>query len=332
VATEIVEDLAWSPPEGVTTHAGEPIDPEMDFFEPPPKEIGEIRTASSTLKVRQQPPSTLLRGLALFGPAAVAIAALHLTIQDVNPVLDIAAFAACFGLGWYFTRFSHTCSYVGKDGIARIRCARQRYRIAKREVFLFSRAEELRTSQTRHYHNGIYTHTAYNFTWSGPTGKVSKLELDDELDTGPVKAARGGPTGKVFKLEGTYRGEKTPPKPKDPFHFAQASEVAWSLAVLDRAQAELERDGAIKFRLTGSDWVALGPGFIDLSLKGQTQRCTSEEIDGVSIAGGVFKIKRKGAKEGWFRSEGVFQFAYGNMANARVFLLALDRLLGLRFS
>ncbi|HWE36350.1 MAG TPA: hypothetical protein VG406_07230 [Isosphaeraceae bacterium] len=306
MATEIVEDVAWSPPEGVTTHAGVPIDPEMDFFEPPPKEIGEVRTASSTLKVRQNPPSTAVRGAALFGPAALAIVILHYVANLTEPIFDIIAFLACFGLGWYFTRFSHTCSYVGKDGVARIRCARQRYRIAKREVFLFRDAQELRTSQTRHYHNGIYTHTAYNFTWSGPAGKV-------------------------FKLEGTYRGEKQPPKPKDPFHFAQAGEVAWSLAVLDRAQAELERDGAIKFRLTGTDWVALGPGFIDLNLKGQTQRCNAEEVDGVSIAGGVFKVKRKDAKEGWFRSEGVFQFAYGNMANARVFLLALDKLLGLRF-
>lgn len=307
MATEIVDEVAWAPPREATTHAGEPIDPQTDFFAPPPPEIGPVQTASSTLKVRQDPPSTLVRGLILFGPGALAIAALHV-LGDVNePVFDVLAFLTCFGIGWFVTRFSHTCSYVGKDGVARIRCGGQRHKIKKEDVFLFKDAAELRTSQTRHYHNGVYTGTAYNFTWSGPDGK------------------------KVFKLTGTYRGEKKPPKPKDPFHFAQAAEIAWSIALLDRAQPELEREGSIKFRLTGADWVALGPGFIDLNLKGKTERCTAEEIDGISIDSGVFKVKRKGAKEGWFRSEGVFQFAYGTMANARVFLMALDKLLGLRF-
>ena len=301
------QDVAWEPPAGMLTHGDVPIGTELDFFAPPPPEIGEVLNAFSSLKRGQRPLPAAAKGAILFLPGAVTLAALSYT-RAVDDLWQVVIFIALFAIGWLLTRFTHTCTYVGKAGVARFQCKKRRENITQQEIFLFRDAIELRTSQTRHYHNGVYTGTNYDFTWT------------DDQDR------------KVFRCHGTYRGEKKPPKPTDPFHFAESAEVAWSVHLLDRAQEQLDAAGAIVFRLGGTDWVAVGPGFLELNLKGERQRCESAEIGGFSINGGTFKVKRTDAKEGWFRSTGVFQFPYGTMANARVFLLAIDRLLGHRFS
>ena len=77
--------------------------------------------------------------------------------------------------------------------------------------------------------------------------------------------------------------------------------------------------------------MAVGPGFIDFHIGSKQARCTREEIAAITINAGTFQIKRTDAQIGWFSKSGVFQFNYGQMANARLFLMALDKLLGYRF-
>jgi hypothetical protein len=301
------EPATWVPGPDVTDHTGDPLPPEMDFFAPPPAEIGEVRTARSSLKETTRPASPALQFLALFVPGFVAIAALQLAgVESV--LVQGLVFLGLFLVGWRFTRFAHDCSYVGKDGIARFRCKGRRDRVTRREVFLFRDATELRTAQTRQYTNGVYTGTSYTFKWTDADGR------------------------KVYALSGTYRGEKKPPKPKDRFHFAASAEVAWSVFLLDHLQDELDASGMVRFNLGGSDFVGVGPGVLHLQLKGQTQSCPVEEIADITIAQGNFKVKRTDAKEGWFRSQGVFQFPYASLANARLFPFVIERLLGLHFS
>ncbi len=296
----------WIPSASVTNHNGDPLPPDRVFFAPPPPEIGEVVSAYSTLPTGKRPMPWLSR-MALSGFAGSAgAAALHfLGVQET--VLQVLCFLALAPLVWWLTGFSHKVSYVGKEGIARLRCQGRPDHVTRTEVFRFDSAAELRTGQTRHYTNGVYTGTSYNFTWTGPDGR------------------------KKFRLNGTYHGEKKPPKPKDPFHFAEAAEVAWSIYLFDQASRELETNGSIRFNLGGSDWIAVGPGFVDLSRKGNVERWTPQEIGGLTIGDGVFKIKRTDAKEGWFSSQGVFQFRYQSMANARLFLIAIQRLLGYQF-
>jgi hypothetical protein len=304
---EVTQPKGWLPGKEVVQHAGISLDPDMDFFALPPPEIGEVRTAYSTLKQSKRPVSLGSRLLLCGLLSSLGIAALHFTSLG-TPLYETGLALLCASAGWYFTRFRQNCSFVGNQGVARFYCEGSREKISKGELFLFESASELRTSQTRHYHNGVYTGTMYNFTWSDAEGR------------------------KRYKLNGTYRGENSPPKPKDPFHFAQAAEIAWGNFLLERAAGELESRGSIRFNLSGDDWVAVGPGFIDLHIKGQEARCTRDEIAGLTIGGGVFKIKRTDAKIGWFSKSGVFQFEYGKMANARLFVIALDKLLGYRFS
>src|SRR4051812_34613412 len=52
---------AWTPPPGVAEHSDQPIPPDADFFVPPPAEIGPVRSARTTLRLRNQPWAMWLR-------------------------------------------------------------------------------------------------------------------------------------------------------------------------------------------------------------------------------------------------------------------------------
>jgi hypothetical protein len=131
---------------------------------------------------------------------------------------------------------------------------------------------------------------------------------------------------KRFVLNGTYHAEKSAPKPTDPFHFANAGEMAWSLHLLKQVPLMLQTKGAVFFSLGSNDWVSVAPGRLELCVRGQTTSCETEDIRSVSIDQGVFTVKRTDAKEGWFTSKGVFKFNYASLANAQLFLFVLDKL------
>ncbi len=316
MASDVAEasstDAYWAPPEGLTRHSGTPIEPDLDFFAPPPPEIGDLVSAESTLRYGKRPWKLASRiALSCLVGWAAAMAIEVIGSLRPNPVdrfservveTGVAAIAAV--ATWFSTRFSHTCSYVGSKGFARIRCLGNRHRLRPPDLFLFESAAELRTSQTRQYHNGVYIGTRYSFQWTDANGT------------------------KAYKLSGTYRGEKAPPKPKDPFHFAAMAEVAWSSWLFDRLAKELESSGSIRFRLSGKDYVAIGPGFLDVHRKGETEHLTIDEIGGILVDQGVVKIRRVDAKEGWFSSSGVTKIPYESMANCRLFGLAYSRLIG----
>ena len=306
------DDTRWAPPEGTARHSGDPIEPGADFFVEPPPEIGELVSAETTLSAKTRPWRTVSRivlaGLIGWGAALILDVILVHNNQvnaKENLVWEALLLLGFAPLTWYFTRFSHTCSFVGKLGIARYRCKGNRDRLAAPEVFFFGDATELRTSQTRHYYNHIYTGTAYTFTWTDGEGS------------------------KWFKLKGTYRGENSLPKAKDPFHFALMSEGAWSVFLFDQVVAELEANQSVRFSLGGKHFIAIGPGFLDVFVSGtEPERLTVDEIDGMQADAGVIKIKRIDAQEGWFSSKGVYKFNYEQMANSRLFLLLYTQLIG----
>lgn len=302
----------WAPPEGVTRHSGDPIESDADFFAEPPPEVGELISADSTLKTKSRPwklaSRIVLTGLIGWGGYMLAdqLSKNAHPINQAGTFQVIVAFTVVLTpIVWFLTRFSRTCSFVGKQGIARFKCVGSRRRLRAPEVFFFQNAAELRTSQTRMYQHGIYTGTSYQFVWTDAQGN------------------------KVFKLNGTYRGEKKPPKPSDAFHFAQMSEAAWSAFLFDRVVAELTANQSVRFRLGGVHFIAVGPGFLDVFVSGsEPLRLMADEIDGMQADAGVIKIKRIDAQEGWFSSTGVYKFNYNQMANTRLFMLLYSKLIG----
>jgi hypothetical protein len=295
-------------------HRGQPRAKPVDFLVPPPPEIGPLSSAESSLRAGGKPKPLVLRLLmgTLFAGAimyAFSWATEGTRPRDREPlmILGLVFAVTAFALDLYLTRFKALVTYVGRDGVSRHAVRRHRDATPKSQTLLFTAADALRAAQTRQFVNGIYTGTTYDYAWTGP-------------------AAR-----RLFRLKGTYRGRKGPPKPGDPFHFATATEIAWSIHYLERAQEELDKQGSIRFNVDKNRYVHVGPGFLQFDFGGESPvRVTREEIAAVSLGSGQFSFKHKDAH--WYSRSGKYNFRYGAMANARVFLLALDKLMGYRWT
>ncbi|MCA9080567.1 MAG: hypothetical protein KDA58_08405 [Planctomycetaceae bacterium] len=303
---------SWKPPRELLTHADERIPPEMDFFAGPPTEIGELLSAYSTLTSDKQPMGAtprmvvaLITALGLWAGTYFAMTSLAPDNAVVGNVLGGVIALIGLALVYYFTRFQHTCSFVGKEGLARYTLKGGREADPQEELFPFADAVDLFTGQTRHYYNGVYTGTQYFYRWENANGK------------------------KVYQLQGQFNSEQGTPKGKDPYHFALSGEISWSNFLLDALQAELEKHGSVEFKVNKNDAVRVGPGFMEFRIKGKEERVEGEALNHISIGGGTFSFKTSDAK--WYSSKGKFGFDYSKMANARLFLLVLHSLLGVSF-
>jgi hypothetical protein len=228
-----------------------------------------------------------------------------------------AAGAALIGAGFavlalvvahYATRFRHVCCYVGQDGVARLVCSGGRDRLVRREVFRFRDAAELRATQTEEFVNGVYAGTHWKFTWADVGGRER------------------------FALRGTHYSRQGSPPPADPYHFARAAEMAWTYYLLGDAGRQVELAGGVRFNVRGGQWIRLGPGVLSADLGAGPVEWRAEEIAGARVERGAVRILRRDAREGWFSSSGVLQFAFADLANAQLFFHLLGRLVGVPVS
>ena len=302
--------------EDVPDHRGQPRGSLVDLFALPPLTIGRVISAESTIIVgkREMPVPVRLLIAVLFASPFMSVALWLAEYCDPSKIQNrpaLAIIAALIGAGiaalvWYATRFTHRCTYVGEDGIAIFDLVGQRDGQLTSQVLLFTDASGLRARQTRHFVNSVYRNTTYDYRWTDSVG-------------------RG-----LVRLAGTYVGKDRPPKAGDPFHLAAAAEVAWSIHYLARAQSQLQEEGSITFHVGGHRIVRVGLGFMEFHFDGEPVRVHRDEIASVTLGRGTFAFKHKDAK--WYRSEGKYRFQYGEMANGKVFFLALDKLMGYRWA
>lgn len=183
----------------------------------------------------------------------------------------------------------------------------------KSEVLRFHEVSSLTTSRTRQYVNGGYSGTHYNYTWWGPRGE------------------------KLFVVAGSYRepelgfvrGKPTPAH--DPVMFGMAAERGWSrfkIAVIDQ---ELKNTGVARFG-SNAGVIRIGRGYVEFEMGGKVERLDRAQIQTATVQQGVIIIKRVGAKEGWFSSEGVFRFPVAGMADFAVFLAIFEEQVGIRMT
>jgi hypothetical protein len=296
-----------------TDHVGDPLPPDAYFFAPPPPEIGDIRSAYSSLKSAkaQSLGTNRLVGTVIWTAVIgfLGIGALFLLDGMRNPLnlIWVVLVAALAGLIAFFNCGKATCSYVGTLGTARY-TALGDPNWPKSDIFLFRTARELRTTQTRNYYNGVYTGTTYTFAWTDEAGK------------------------RVYNITGQHNANKGIPKGPHPFNFARAAELSWSNFLLPTAQHEYETLGYVQFNLGGKDWVRVGPQCVELFQRGQVQQCPTANIATFSINQGVFTVRLKDAKSGFLGigSKGIFSFNYAGMANARLFLFVMGELAGIQ--
>ncbi len=302
-------------PEGpVPTHADTRQPREADYFAPPPEEIGEVTSACTTMTRGMEPMAAGTRA-AVFLISAGCGAGLGVVIDVLAKVQSpfwlifwpVVLLLIALLIAWACTQFGHTCTYVGRSGVARFTCSGTRHDITE-EVFPFREGAELRTTQVRRYTNGVYQGTDYTYTWSDVAGRQR------------------------YVISGTHGSEGGNPPPEDAYHFAVASELAWSLYLLDGVERQVMTKGEVRFNLGGSDWVSIGPDILRLKLSGTVTECDTRDVASVTIHQGIFTVKRTDAQEGWFSSTGVFKFDYSNLANAQLFLFVLQKIAGIQVS
>jgi hypothetical protein len=296
-----------------TDHVGDPLPPDAYFFAPPPPEIGDVRSAYSSLKSAkaQSLGTARLVGTVIWTAVAgfIGIGVVYAFAGSRNPVdaIWIVLAAGVTGLIAFFSCGKASCSYIGSQGTV-VYTAFGDANWPKSNIFLFRTARELRTAQTRNYTNGIYTGTSYSFTWTDESGR------------------------KVYVLFGSHNANKGLPKGPHPFNFARAAELAWSNFLLPTAQHQYETMGYVQFNLSGQDWVRVGQQCVELFQRGQVQQCPTNNIATFSINQGVFTVRLKDAKSGFLGigSNGIFSFNYAGMANARLFLFVMSELAGIQ--
>jgi hypothetical protein len=304
---------SWQPPSDLSNHGGDPLSSNDDFFAAPPPQIGQLLSAATTLKKDMRPLSIPARLAATAAAAAVCWLVGWVIVREAkvqSPAWTLVWEGGLPPLGaliaWFATSFTHTCTFVGQYGVAVCRCSGSRHSHVEREVFLFHQATELRTSLIVHYTNNIYAGSEYNFEWTNAEGHV------------------------CHTICGTFWAESSLAPPNDQYHFGVMAEMSWSQFLLDKVLKDLEQNVHVRFNLGGSDWVRIGPGWIEFHLAGQTHRCLQEDLATATIGNGELEIRRRDAHQGWLSSSGVFKFQYRDVANAKLFLLLFDHLAGPR--
>ena len=321
MATEVFDDIhvqagrsVWSPNSSVTDNLGGALGPECDFFVAPPREIGEVVHAYSSLKRDVEPRTPQQRAFIAAIWAAVAGAAgfgADYALGVGSPLMYIIPAAIGALIAWLVSPFSHICNFVGKEGCAEFKCKGSREEIRQKKVFRFKDAWAVSTSSTRHFTNGVYTGTTFTFTWYPHEGKKA-----------------------IYQITGRHTANLKVPPLKNIYNFARAVEGSWSRFLLPILDDQLKKQGYINFYMGDGRWARLGPGFLDIvDKKGEVHRCAAADIGSAKIASGTFTITRKDATSTFFGllgSSGTFKFNYGIMYNARIFLIAFENFLNIK--
>ncbi|QUY43755.1 hypothetical protein [Acaryochloris marina] len=301
-------EMSWTPTENVVRHVGSQIIPDMEFFAPPPPEIGEIISADSSLSRSKQANQgqERLKNCMLWASGGAVGGCIFAFVTEL-PVLICALISTVIfiGIGILTTQYFYQCSYVGELGIALHSLKGKRSGQPKTEIFLFKDGKNLFTQQTRNYYNGVYTGTTFNYWWTRLSGPE-------------------------FRLKGSYRSQKGNPPADNLCHFAQAAEGRWSTHLLPVINEQLNQLGYIEFPIGKTlRVVRIGPGFMEFEEKSGTHKVEVADMKDIQLGGGVFQFKHKDST--WWSGKGKYSFGYAAIPNARLFLICLERLTGIHW-
>lgn|GEM_PF-3263406 len=325
-----------SSPAQPVQHDGQSLPPDDDYPVAPDGAIGRvISSASNRTRSGWKPMGAQEKALFVIFPLlvfllggivglvagqegvrAVAMQGLPQVMELETPIMVLVGLAGAVVpsvvliAGMWLLRKARV-SWVGTDGA---QLWEKGLFGSKSTVLRFSEAGWLTTERVRQYVNGNYSGTRYNFTWWSPQ------------------------RAKVFVLGGSFRetglalfGKDLPPAGHDPIRFAEAAERAWSRHKIARLDQEIRTTGVATFQ-HGSTTLRLGRGFVEVATGGKSERIERAQIASATIQQGVIVLKRQGATEGWFSSEGVYKLPVSGMPDFMVFVMLFEDLLGLRFS
>jgi predicted Zn finger-like uncharacterized protein len=316
------EGVGGAPPEAgqevpageLTDHRGEPLPEDAEFFKPPPAAIGQVLSGYTTLRkgMRHAPAWLVVTAPLAAGVAGIAFG---IWLSGTSPSMGRHwryLFPIVFGLlgsGLLFliVLFSHSETYVGKEGIARYDCFLTRNILSLKDLLRFEDAADLYSFTLVHFVNGAYSSTDYIYSWHDAQNRL------------------------VHVLKGAYHARDGKPPAEHLFNFAWAAERAWTDHRMPIALRELQDPGYVQFnisKLFGNSWVRLYRDKVTLKLKGKPTRIPIDSINAVEIEEGIlyFRLSILAAAGDTPSS---YQLTLNDLANRQLFLRLLKKLYGL---
>ncbi|MDC3962913.1 hypothetical protein [Polyangium jinanense] len=316
-----------------TSHAGDRLADGMRVFALPPPEIGDVRSVGSTMQAGEKPVTLSLRALrtsVLVAFSAVAVGVVSLVpigmlvwllrqlgvgaplTEAIAAALTVvaAAVGAWFAapIAWEVNGPVASCTYVGKDGLARHTWGDPLPRVVLRFEDARALVKVVRTRQ-----KGDSNRVEFDLRWMGRRGAFV-----------------------AFRIHGVYEGER-PTAGARPEHqeylFAVAAERAWNEWLLRKAREDVESHGALEIGRDARDLsrrARIGREFIELFDGERVERWSAIEVDEIHVKGGTVVIRRIDPMRGKRSIERRYPgSAPGAMDNESFFPLALREIAGL---
>jgi hypothetical protein len=304
-------DNFWTPPSALVNHKGDALDAKVVFFAPPPKEIGNLLSASSEMGAKGA-TKTKPDGVALvykwFLPFIGLFFGFLIVVSQTNSIVwgVLVGLAVGGGLFWYNRNSGVrpvTCTYVGTQGVAQYVWNDDESKRLTPATLRFEDVAELRTWETRQYVNGAYQHTTYGFMWTGGSK----------------------PDG--YGIGGLYRHQQGTPPAHDRYYFALAAEHAWTVFSLERALQNLAQGSSVTFEIKNGDTFTLSKDALELRRKGETIQLGRDDEPRLHVQNGVLTLSSKDTTRSFFGTKGAYSFKYFDVANAQLLLLLFNTLM-----
>lgn len=313
---EAASTAARVSPNDWVDHRGHRIPKGRVFFVAPPPEIGPVQSAISTLPDGKEPwPADFKLKLAIvctvIGTGLGVALDLGAGVQSLGWRITWVLVGTLLGLavGTALENFHHWVTYVGERGIARLTHTGNPDKI-HREVLCFDAAADLRGSRTRHLD-----------IRDDPAKRQDRFTCRFEWFDDAGRSLM------VVSTSDHRFGDKVPSEAHF-FHFGNAAESAWTAYRLPEARQRLRAGESVTFRIF--------PVLLERRLK-LTQAsltfCYGKKRDVWRTADiaevecdrkkGVIRFRHIDAEPGWVSSKGIYEIAFGDLADVELFLVLL---------
>ena len=296
----------------IKQHSGIENQPGCDFFAAPPMQIGQVQTAQTSLLQGQDSASAGRRliSIVISSVICLAIAGFLIYIFSISPkdlifyILTSVFLGLGLLIGAVMTSFSHTCTYVGENGVAKYFLKKNRYNQPTGELFEFGNANAMYVETTRNFTNGAYTGTTYNYRWVDQYGK------------------------NLYRLNGSYSNKNGEPKNlADPYYFAKAAANSWNHYKLVRYIDLINQGRTVIFNIKKMTF-EMGLNMMNVYESGNKLTWNINDINSIQVEKGWVTIFNSNYQEiGWFSKlfgKGKITFMYSEMPNANLFLLLFE--------
>ena len=310
-----VSEFRWAPNPDWQTHTGQRQLLDVDFFMPPPPEIGALVSASTTLVrstklISEKKLISIILNIGIVIMLAMTLSFSWSRGSSTKLFLESIIISALSTIGlmggiWYLMIDKipkNYCSYIGEKGLAEYELTGDRTGHPKENLLMFTDGSRLYTNVTNWYASGIYFDTSYCYTW--------------------IKN-----TGKSFQITGSSRTKKNVPLTEnDRWHFANTSDLAWTNYLISTIDTQLAQNGYIEFVLLSTkddlESLRVGPDFLEfVSKKDGSQRVIRSDIQNMAIDGENLQFKHQ--DRSWWYKRGSLIFQYDRIPNHRVFEICL---------